>query len=493
MNKLKSVITVFLTGISVTGLEVASARIVSPFFGSTIYVWGGAIGTVLAALALGYWLGGKVIDRYPNPKAVMIVLLVAAVSTLLVPWVFVATGNMLSDWSFRAHIPVGIAVMAMMIMLFLVPVVAMGMVSPMVLRLSLVNIQQAGSWSGLLSGAATAGSILGTFLSAYVTVPYAGTRLTIIGAAALLLATAFLAAWPRRAVLVAIISGLAVTGSLALTTPYVPKKELVFERESPYQLIHVIERQEVRYLVHDTGRGYQSSYQPGASYTPSAYDVFGLLPYISTSETRTRKVLLIGLGGGNMIRLYHDLMADQFDFSLTAVEIDQAVVDVAKQYFDLARIPMTIITDDARHFLRYDQDRYDIIIVDAYTHEMQIPVMLATNEFFAALHQRLAPDGVLGINALAFPTSRYYDKFVQTVANNFSQTYAGPFTPASYNKIIIAGDRISLDRFPASIHPVVDLYLAQTLPGLRPVAQGAGDIYTDDRTDLDVRVRPFLD
>lgn len=492
MYKSISVIVVFLCGIGVTGLEVASARIVSPYFGSTIYVWGGAIGTVLAALAVGYWMGGRIIDQYPTKKTIAVVLLIAAVSTLAIPWMYSGLGTWFSRWSSTSHVPVGVAVIGMMGALFLIPIVALGMVSPMALRLSLSDLKTAGSWSGLLSGAATFGSIIGTFLSAYLTIPQLGTRATIIGASMLLFATASAVAVPGRKLTFLILAALVATATYTASTPYVAKAKLAYEKESAYQLVQVIERNGIRYLVHDTGGGYQSSYRPGAAFTESPYDFFGILPYLTTGQSRQRSVLLIGLGGGNMIRLYHDILGKRFDFSLTGVEIDPVVIDVAKRYFDISRMPLTIVQDDARHYLRTHADKYDIIIVDAYTHEMQVPVMLATKEFFTDVRDHLRPGGVLGMNALAFPTSRYFPKLLDTVASSFPKAVEGKFRDGPYNHLIVAGTDFDLGALPKSIDPIIDPYLRDAVPNLQPIA-GSNQVYTDDRTDLDVRVRPFLD
>ena len=256
--------------------------------------------------------------------------------------------------------------------------------------------------------------------------------------------------------------------------------------------MQVLDREQKRYLVYDAGRGAQSVYTPGEQYSGTPYDIFGMLPYMSHGETNHRSVLLLGLGGGNMIKLYKEVMEPEFTFDITAVEIDSTVVEVAKKYFDTNADDFITVVDDARHYLRLDDQRYDIIIVDAYTHETQIPTMLATTEFFQLISQHLNPDGVLGINAMAFTESRYLPKFLSTIAHVFPDVRETTFTPTSLNHFIVAGQAVDTSRIPPSMNEFTEPFRASALAYFRKV-ESSTDIYTDDRTDLDIRVRPFLD
>lgn len=482
---------VFFVGLCVTALEVASARLISPYFGSTIYVWGGAIGTVLFALAIGYWLGGMVIDRYPSKKPLALILLCAAISTMVIPWMYQSTTYSLSHWSALQHIPVSLGVMLSMLVLFFIPILALGMVSPMVLKLSMTSVERLGSWSGLLSGVATFGSIIGTFLSAYATIPLLGTRWTIYMAGVLLFALSAVVAIPRKRMSAIVVFLLVSTAFQIAGFPFVPRVGVAAEKESAYQLVQVIKQKDTRYLVHDAGLGVQSLYTPGTTYTNSPYDVFGLLPYLVEPTDKELSVLLLGLGGGNIVRLFEDHLGDQFSFDITAVEIDPVVVQMAKEYFDLDQLEAKVVIDDARHFLRTDTQKYDIIIVDAYTHETQIPVMLATQEFFQQVQSRLQPKGVLGINALAFPESRFLPKFLNTLSSVFPDVREATFTENSLNHFIVAGESINLDQVPKKLDSILQQYRDSALVRLTKVSAGP-NVYTDDRSDLDIRVKPFL-
>lgn len=492
MIKWKSLFLVFGVGLCITALEVASARLIAPFYGSTIYVWGGAIGTVLFALAIGYWLGGKVIDQRPRPEVVSWTLVVAGVTTVLIPWMYSFIISAVQRIETVVSVPIALSVTVTMGVLFVVPIVALGMISPMMLRLTTTSIKDVGSWSGLLSGSATTGSIVGTFLSAYWTIPFFGTRMTIVVAGALLLVLSMI--WHRQPISrTSVMFGvLVLTSALVTQTPFLPRRGLAAERQSAYQLVQVVEQRGTRYLLHDTGRGTQSVYTPGSSITNGPYDIFGYVPFMVQSEQRTRNVLLIGLGGANMPRLYEQLLGDTFQFSITAVEIDPVVVSMAKKYFALDELEVNVVVDDARHFLRTTTETYDIIIVDAYTHETQIPPMLATQEFFQQTEQHIQKGGVLAINALAFSESRYLTKFLSTIGSVYANVQEAPFSTGAANHFIVASQTPLAYSLPAALPAGLERYRETVTTAMHPVAD-SGDIYTDDRTDLDIRVQPFSD
>lgn len=491
MNKRISFVIVFVSGIAVTALEIASARLAAPYFGSTIYVWGGAIGTVLAALALGYWLGGKVIDRIYAPKVVTWVLLVAATTIELIPLFSTQVNTNLLHAANAWHSPIGFIIVVSMLSLFFIPLVCLGMMSPMILRLSLTTVEEAGGWSGALSGGATFGSIVGTFLAAYWTIPFFGTRATIVMAGAVLFLLAFMTSKIQKRVSVLVGALVLLSAVQASVTQLTPRAHVVWAKESPYQYVQTVEVDGVRYLVHDAAMATQSSYAPAAPNGPGPYDIFAVLPFLTGQTNQHRSVLLLGLGGGNMVRTFQRELGTQFTFDITAVEIDPVVIQAAQQYFGLQKHEANLVVDDARHYLRTTDKQYDIIIVDAYTHEMQIPPMLATREFFQEIHDHLNPNGLLGMNAFVTPGSRYIEKLRSTITSVFQDVRDVPFARNSPNHLIVAGQSINVDRLPRQLAPTMTVDVPSAIERMTVVSPG-GPIYTDDRTDLELRVRPFV-
>src|SRR6202008_2781213 len=142
---------------------------------STI-VWANTIGIVLVALSAGYWLGGKLADRYPFMRGLCLVSLAAAVLPALIPFV----ASPLLDVGVDALDSVSAGAFAgslvAVLVLVAIPVLLLGTVSPWAIRLSVTSVEEAGALPGRLYALSTAGSLVGTLLSALLLIPLVGTR-----------------------------------------------------------------------------------------------------------------------------------------------------------------------------------------------------------------------------------------------------------------------------------------------------------------------------
>ena len=171
---------VFVVGTGSLGAEIAAVRLLAPYFGASTIVWANTIGTVLVALSIGYWLGGRLADRHPNMRALCLVALSAAVLLALVPFV----ADPLLDVAVDAldEISAGAFVGSLLAVLVLVavPVLLLGTVSPWAIRLAVHSVEEAGTVAGRLYALSTAGSLLGTLLSALLLIPLVGTRRTFL-------------------------------------------------------------------------------------------------------------------------------------------------------------------------------------------------------------------------------------------------------------------------------------------------------------------------
>src|SRR5450631_2648735 len=207
----------FVTGAIVMSFEMLGSRYLAPSFGAGIYTWASLISTVLAALCIGYFLGGYIADRYPSPIVLAATVAVGSVYLLLLP-TFSEPVVQFFAWQID-DIKLGSLAAAMAIMLF--PVTFLGMYSPFAIRLLMGSKHDAGSVSGTVYGISTAGSILGTLATTFFLIPLIGTRaitimLGIIGlfGAALLFATA--ASWWRRPARVGVLAALLVSQAATL-------------------------------------------------------------------------------------------------------------------------------------------------------------------------------------------------------------------------------------------------------------------------------------
>jgi spermidine synthase len=416
----------FVTGAIVMSFEMLGSRYLAPSFGAGIYTWASLISTVLAALCVGYFLGGYVADRHPSPTVLGATVAVGSVYLLLLPafaeQVLQFFAGQIDD------IKLGSLAAALAIMLF--PVTFLGMYSPFAIRLLMHSKQSSGAVSGTVYGISTAGSILGTLATTFFLIPLIGTRaitftLGVLGllGAALLLATAS-PRWRRRAQLAALaallVSQAAMLSPVRAEEPFDPqvragmltrKNGLIERVETVYNDIFVAKDANVLKLSFQWKGWY---FQESEINLADPYDltlVYGRAMTIAAIYPQDiKRVLVLGLGGGS-IPVYLDHFLP--DATIDTVELDPGVIDVAKKYFGLRETKrFHLIEDDARVFLNRHREPYDIIIVDTFTGSY-IPFHLMTKEFYQLLRDRLAPHGVVAFNF--FPSEKLFDSNVRTL------------------------------------------------------------------------------
>src|SRR5207302_8803321 len=229
-------VVVFAAGASSLAIEICATRLLAPYFGNSTVVWANVIGLILVYLSVGYWLGGKLADRRPEPRLLGSLVLVAGLFIAATPFV----ARPLLDLALRGFdaLAVGAVVGSFFaaLGLFAVPITLLGMVSPFAIRLVLADVREAGQVAGRLYALSTVGSILGTFVSALVTIEAFGTQRTMVGTAALLTFAAALLLGPRALVVAGLVAG------LTLVPPGAVKRTsgLLYETESPYQYVSVV-------------------------------------------------------------------------------------------------------------------------------------------------------------------------------------------------------------------------------------------------------------
>jgi len=466
---------VFGAGTGSLATEIAASRLLAPYFGSSTIVWANLIGIVLAGLAVGYWLGGRLADRRPERRLLGLIVLAAAVWVALTPFLArplldAAVGN-LDDASAGAVVGSFFAVL----LLFAPAVVLLGTVSPFAIRLALTDVETAGAVAGRFYALSTLGSLLGTFVPALVAIPLAGTQRTLLGTAALLALSASLLLGRKALVLAA---GLAI---LVVLPPGAVKGEagLLHEEDSLYQFIQVVERPDGRRLLRlNEGVAVHSVWRRDTVLTGGVWDAFLAVPPLLGRPLRS--VAILGNAGGTTARgLGRFYPAARVD----GVELDPAVSRVGRRYFGLGDNPRLTVHDaDARPFLRRVDERYDLIVVDAY-HQPYVPFYLATREFFRLARERLAPGGILALNVASVPgDERLLDGIAGTLTYEFPSVAVWP--ALRFNKILLAFDRrprLLEPTVPARLEPLWELLQH----GLRPVTRRAKRPWTDDRAPVE--------
>jgi len=422
-------------------LEIIASRVLAPYFGNSIYVWGSLIGVFLAALSIGYAVGGRLADRFPSPVTFAGIVFLAGLLTVPIPLMSAPVLDAIADADFGPQLNPLVGA----ITLFVVPSIVMGMVSPFAVRLRARAVTTMGATAGSLYAISTVGSIVGTLATSFVLINYLGVRAIITLMGFVLMAMAIVG-WlaSRRMLAAGVGAALGVLLALAIFGPAaVPAaSSIVYARDTVYHRITVSDEGSIRYLKLDnywqSARDRQSPRR-----TVFAYADYMHLPLVFVAQPR--RMMLIGLGGGTIPARY---VADYASVVVTVAEIDPAVVATARDYFGVAAgSRLHIDARDGRLHLRLASEPQDVILTDAYLKDT-IPFHLATREFFLLARSRLAPGGLVASNiigALDGPDSRLFRAIYRTVRSVFRTVYVFPVdfgqygSPASLRNIILIG------------------------------------------------------
>jgi spermidine synthase len=389
---------VFLAGIGSMATEICASRLLAPYYGSSTVVWANIIGLILASLSVGYWLGGRLADRRPSPQLLATIVLCAAAWVAAIPFV----ARPFLDISIKGieTISTGAVVgsFAASLALFAPPVVLLGMVTPFAIRLAATGIADAGRVAGRIFALSTAGSIIGTFVPALITIPLIGTQRTLIGAAVIIAAAAVPLLAGRRLAAGFVVA--AVLAGLLAVPPAVVKAQpgLLHEEESRYQFIQVVQSGPERLLYLNEGYAVHSVWRPDTVLTGGEWDMFLTAPPLLGRPAA--RVAILGNAAGTTARAYGVYYPQA---RIDGVELDPAVTAAGRRWFGLNDNPrLTVHTADARPFLASTSTKYDLILIDAYR-QPYVPFYLATREFFRLCRERLAPGGIVALNVSTVP------------------------------------------------------------------------------------------
>jgi spermidine synthase len=471
-------VLVFSAGVGSLATEIAAARLLAPYFGNSTIVWANVIGLVLASLAFGYWLGGRIADRRPQPRLLGSIVLAAGLAVAAIP--FVARPFLDRAVEGIDELSVGAAVGSFfgVLLLFAPPVILLGMVAPFAIRLAVTDVSSAGAVAGRLYAVSTVGSLLGTFASALLTIPLIGTQRTLLASATLIALSGALLLGTRWLLVAAGVAALIAIPPGAVKA----KAGLLYEDESRYQFIQVVERDDARRLYLDEGLAVHSIWRPDTVLTGGVWDMFLTVPPLLGRPVES--VAILGNAGGTTARAFGVFYPQA---RIDGVEIDPDVTKAGRRYLGLEDNPrLEVHTADARPFLRSREDRYDLIFVDAYR-PPYVPFYLATQEFFELVRERLAPGGIIALNVAMVPgDERLVDGVGGTLATEFPAVAAWP--ALRFNQLVLGftdpPSRRELDRrlgtAPVRLQPLTRL-LAEELEPLEP----ADDPWTDDRSPVE--------
>lgn len=475
-------IVVFVSGFAIMVIEIAGTRVLAPFFGNSLFTWTGLISVVLASLSVGYYLGGRLADKNPQARNLSFLL--------LLPGVFIALLPLFSDAVLGLSGQFGLVYGSFFasVALFSVPTLLLGAITPYAVRLKANNIRVVGESAGNLYAIATMGSILGVLLSGYVLVPYFGMRESFF-ALSVVLALAGVALLGRKslpALIIVVLLGIVQPQQLNTLGG-----NLIYQKDSPYYQVQVIDHNNIRYLK--TDMNLQSAISTNSTALEFSYYIYHHLFY--ANDPNIKSAMYIGLGGGAMVS---DLQRNS-SASVDVVEIDPVIIQVADRYFGVSESAGTrIYNEDARVFLQNTSKKYDLIVVDAFGSDASMPYELTTLEAAEEMKSHLNSDGTLFVNipsSFQGDGSGVFKSFYKTFGTVFPNLYVFPTRLRNLtrpqNIVIVAtsaGSAYSSDYFIKKLNGTM---------GIGGYYNGTIDVsgypvLTDDRNPIESYALPLL-
>lgn len=395
----------FLEGASVMAAELMGAKMMAPFFGSSLYVWSAVMAITLGGLAAGYFAGG-ILSTKKNPEQWLYkVLVMAAALTALMPF---TSKFSLSLFGYFSLLP-AVSINAMLILF--PPVFLMGTVSPLIIRNIATDGEHAGKAAGTVYAISTVGGILATFLFGFWIIPSFGLTYPAI-ATGIVLGILPAIELVKGKKLPAVLFLCACIFLAARTTSVKPVSSInvVHSGEGVLGQIMVLDFPNDVYYADSTKAGQTSRWlfvnrvsqtmdDPYADRSKGEERyftyIYKLEQVLDTFSSNRRKMLLLGLGGGSVAKHFSEK-----GFSVTACELDPRIAQVAKEYFDLPE-NVNIHIDDARHFIKTCKKQFDVVIFDTFKGE-ETPSHILTTESLAEVKSLLRKDGMIFVNSFGF-------------------------------------------------------------------------------------------
>ena len=389
---------------SVMAVELGASRLLAPYFSSSQIVWTIIIGTIMIAMALGNIYGGRSADRDPNPDRLYRRILIAAVWIALIPVLgkYVILGiSAVLIFTVNANYLIWAAFAACMV-IFVFPLFLLGTVTPSLAKYTMDNLEDNAGIVGMLGAANTVGSIIGTFVPTFITIPAVGTSISflIFAGILLLLALLYFISVRKKTILTAVAMAVFLLSCvLGWRSNFAFwKNGLLYEGESIYNYLQVEETEDSVILSTNVLFGVQSIMRKDASLTGMYYDYAMAAPVMAGIEEKTAagdpfEMLILGMGtgtyGSQCVRYYPEVCIE-------GVEIDGKITRLAHRYFEMPE-EMAVFTYDGRAYLSAADKKYDVIMVDAYQ-DITIPFQMSTIEFFTMVREHLKNDGVMVVN-----------------------------------------------------------------------------------------------
>ncbi len=492
-NKYYLYATEFFAGMAVMAVELGASRLLAPYFSSSQIVWTIIIGTIMIAMALGNIYGGRSADKDPNPDRLYRRLLIAAVWIAAIPvagkYIILGISGLLI-LTVSTNFLVIAAFLACMV-IFVFPLFLLGTVTPSLVKYTMGSLDDSGKTVGTLGACNTIGSIIGTFLPTFVTIPAVGTAVTFLIFSGILLLLGLLyfinkkTAAKACAVSLVLFILCSIFGNSSSFAFW--ETNLAYEGESIYNYLQVKETDKSVILSTNVLFGVQSMKMKEDGLTGMYYDYALAAPLMAdTLSKESTEILILGMGTGTFA---HQCMNYFEGVTVEGVEIDQKIVDLAGEYFDLPET-VEVTTYDGRAYLQAVDKKYDVIMVDAYQ-DITIPFQMSSVEFFTSVRDHLKEDGVMvvNMNMKSDGEGSINTYLSDTIASVFPNVYTVDVAGATNRELFAAVDGEILTKLSENRKRLENEELAAMMEKTEKnlmVYEGSDCILTDDKAPVEV-------
>ena len=437
IKKIFLYLTGFFSGMSVMAIELGASRLMAPYYSSSQIVYTIIIGTVMIAMAIGNIIGGKMADKYSDPTKLFKLIFIASCWIALIPlvgkYIIAGVSVLLAASNLSSNFLVFAAFISC-ILVFVFPLLIFGMVTPNLIKYAVGNLEENGKVVGTIEALGTIGSIIGTFLPTFVTIPYIGTSWTFIifSIVLFIICVTYFIMRKFHIIIYSVIAVVILTisivfganGSIAFFS-----KDTAYEGESIYNYLRVEKDDNQTILSTNVLFGVQSIKKNRDGLTGLYYDYALASNYMVDNERSNTldginneklDILILGLGTGTFAyqsNLYYK------NCDIDGVEIDSKIVGLATKYFDLPS-NVNVYVNDGRAFLDVTDKKYDVILVDAYQ-DITIPFQMSSIEFFKKVKDHLKDKGVMVVNLNMYTNNEggINDYICGTIRNCFDNAY----------------------------------------------------------------------
>jgi len=496
-------------------IEIIAARILAPHIGVSLYTWTSIIGVILAGIALGNYIGGKISDRYPSPLILASMFYIGAFLTVAI----IPTTNIVTSRGFFDNLPTILDFTLKTSLIFFLPAIVLSMVSPMVIKLTLANLERTGGIVGTIYACSTLGAIVGTFGTGFYFILWFGTNMIIWLIAAVLIIAGIMTLFLWRTStkgrfslknLITWITTIVIVlvfcfffNFWCTVQQFYPKE--IYHKESNYHTIRVVpgrgDLQHLKILYLDKMvHGFISPNEP-TTLTYYYIRVFADITKYTHSHNDNLRILHLG-GGGYTFPRYLDAV---YPGSINeVVEIDPFVTKAA--YGVMGLPPDTDIktfNQDARFFLiqQETEAKYNIVIGDVFN-DHSVPYHLTTKEFNDLVKASMEDDGIYLVNIVDnYSHGRFMASFIHTLRQTFNNVYLFTMTEnpeelAINTFVIAATDRhFDLNAYQNYINNEGNTYLGITYDASmldKYLAQRNPVLITDDYAPTDILIAPLF-